>query len=466
VVLIGFAVPDHHVLTADFLPRSELPGLAFPSFPASARALMLALLAQLAETQWWTPERLRERQLAQLSALARHAAGTTRYGRRAFPDLAKQPLTWKRWSSLPLLTRRLVQSKRRALISDVAPKEHGAVTTTQTSGSTGTPVVVDRTEICVLMWHVLTARDHLWAGRDTTLPLAVVRYAPGAEFPSGLRTSSWGPAADLIGAPGPCEILHVKATTEQQLEWLLGRRFSYLLLYPSGLRDLLRAAERRGVRFPELRAVRTFGEVVSPELRERVRAQWGVPVEDMYSTQELGYVALQCPDHPHYHVQSESVLVEILRDDGTPCEVGEVGRVVLTGLHNFKMPLLRYDIGDFGVLGPPCPCGRGLPVIERILGRVHDTFVTADGDRIWLTVGIHRLRDLAPVVQHQWVQREPGQVELRMVAERPPTAAEEEAVRAHMLENLPANTRFDIAWVDEIPRSESGKAFDFLSLIG
>ncbi|MBW1880854.1 MAG: phenylacetate--CoA ligase family protein [Deltaproteobacteria bacterium] len=459
-------MPDHHVLTADFLPQSDLPGLAFPSFPSGQRALMLALLAQLAETQWWSPERLREHQLAQLAVLVRHAARTTRYGRQAFPDLAKGSLTWKRWSSLPLLSRRQVQSKRRALISDATPKEHGTGGSAQTSGSTGTPVVVERTEIPLIVWQVLTARDHLWARRDTTLPLAVIRHAPGAEFPKGQRTPSWGPAAKLIGPPGPCDVLHVGATTEQQLDWLLQRRFGYLLLYPSGLRDLLKAARRRAVRFPDLRAVRTFGEVVSPELREQVQAQWGVPLEDMYSTQELGYIALQCPEHPHYHVLSESVLVEILRDDGTPCEVGEVGRVVLTGLHNFKMPLLRYDIGDFGVFGPPCACGRGLPVIERILGRVHETFVTAEGDRIWLTVGIHRLPDLAPIVQHQLVQQEAGQLELRLVPERTPTPAEEEAVRQHMLENLPAKTRFSLTWVDEIPRSASGKSFDFLSLIG
>ena len=78
----------------------------------------------------------------------------------------------------------------------------------------------------------------------------------------------------------------------------------------------------------------------------------------MYSSQEVGYIALQCPENESYHIQAENVLVEILDDDGLPCEPGEVGRVVVTALHNLATPLLRYDIGDYAEVGSPCSCGR------------------------------------------------------------------------------------------------------------
>lgn len=457
---------DHHVLTPGYLPASHLPGLAFPSFPAPLDALAVTLLAQLAETQWWSPAQLRAAQLRQLEIVARHAATTTRYGRQAWAALAEGPLTWERWSSVPLLPRRTVQAKRRALLSERLPPDHKRTDPARTSGSTGTPVVVDRTEITHLVWQVQTARDHLWHRRDTRLPLAVVRYAPGAEHPHGADRSSWGPAADLVGPPGPSRALHITATTEQQLEWLLRRDVGYLLHYPSGLADLVQATRRRGVRLPGLKGVRTFGEPVTPELRDEIQGAWGVGVVDMYSTQELGYLALQCPDHPHLHVQSESVVLEVLREDGSPCAIGETGRVVATSLHNLAMPLLRYDLGDQAVLGPPCPCGRGLPVIERVLGRVHQTFVTADGDRIWLVVGVHRLRDLAPVAQHQFVQKATDHLELRLVPSRPPRPDEEEALRAYLLEKLPAGVRVTLTWVDEIPRAPGGKFLDFISEIG
>lgn len=458
-------MPDHHVLLDGFVPRSSLPGVRFPALPRARDAVALSVLAQLAESQWWTPDQLREHQLSQLELLVRHAAKTTRYGRRHLVDVLERPLTWERWAELPLLPRRTVQQQRRRLISDDIPKAHGRAPAAKTSGSTGVPVVVERTDLDSILWHVVTARDHLWWGRDTSLPMATIRHRPAATPPEGVTTPVWGPGAGLIGPPGACHILHVSATTEQQLDWLQHRDFAYLLVYPSGLRDLLVLARRRGVRFPDLRAVRTFGEVVSPDLREEVRETWGVEIHDLYSTQEAGYLGLQCPGHTHYHVPAETVHLEVLHDDGTPCLPGETGRVVVTPLHSFAMPLIRYDLGDYAVVGEPCPCGRGLPVIERILGRVHQTFVTRSGDRIWLTVGVHLLRTLAPVVQHQMVQRQAGALELRLVPSRPPTQADANALRAHFAAALPEETELTITWVDEIERASNGKFLDFISEI-
>jgi phenylacetate-coenzyme A ligase PaaK-like adenylate-forming protein len=61
--------------------------------------------------------------------------------------------------------------------------------------------------------------------------------------------------------------------------------------------------------------------------------------------------------------------VEVLDEEGRPCAPGETGRVVATSLNNFAMPLIRYETGDTAEVGAPCPCGRGLPVLTRIMGR-------------------------------------------------------------------------------------------------
>ena len=126
------------------------------------------------------------------------------------------------------------------------------------------------------------------------------------------------------------------------------------------------------MRLPGLREVRTLGEASTPDLRALCREAWGVPLVDVYSAEEVGYIALQCPEHEHYHVQAESVLVEILDERGAPAPPGETGRVVVTDLHNFAMPLVRYEIGDYAEVGEPCACGRGLPVLRRIVGRVRN----------------------------------------------------------------------------------------------
>src|SRR3546814_16158281 len=117
----------------------------------------------------------------------------------------------------------------------------------------------------------------------------------------------------------------------------------------------------------------------------------------MYSSQECGYFALQAPGHDHYLVQAEVVLLEVLRADGSPCEPGETGRVVVTPLTNYAMPLLRYEIGDFATVGAASPCGRGLPVLDRILGRVRNMLVPPDRQRHWTAFGPPTQAKVPPV---------------------------------------------------------------------
>ena len=118
-------------------------------------------------------------------------------------------------------------------------------------------------------------------------------------------------------------------------------------------------------------------------------------------------------------------------DRGEACAPGEVGRVVVTPLRNFAMPLLRYDISDYAELGELCPCGRGLPVLRRVVGRARHMLVAPDGQRYWPFFGATSFRRIAPLTQYQFVQTSCDAIEGRLVVERPLTQAEQEALRAH-----------------------------------
>jgi phenylacetate-CoA ligase len=243
-------------------------------------------------------------------------------------------------------------------------------------------------------------------------------------------------------------------------------RPEYLLVYPSNAAELARAALLKNVRLGSLREVRTMGEALSADTRALCREAWGAPVVDMYSAEEVGYIALQCPEHQHYHVQSESLLVEVLDDDGNACRPGETGRVVVTDLHNFAMPLVRYEIGDYAEVGTPCPCGRGLPVLARISGRVRNMLVTADGRRYFPHFGTRSMPGLEVLRQHQFVQKSLQLVEGRLVSSRPLTTAEEEALRRHVLSRLPAGFEVRFSYCERIARSPTGKFEDFMSELG
>jgi phenylacetate-CoA ligase len=165
-------------------------------------------------------------------------------------------------------------------------------------------------------------------------------------------------------------------------------------------------------------------------------------------------------------VQSEHVLLEVLRPDGSPCDPGETGRVVVTALHAFAMPLLRYAIGDLARVGAECGCGRRLPVLERILGRVRNMLVLPDGERVWPLFGTNLISRLAPVRQCRLVQRTRTELRLELDAARPLTADERQAIERLVLDTLGHPFALSLVDVPSIARAESGKFEEFLCEIG
>ena len=211
----------------------------------------------------------------------------------------------------------------------------------------------------------------------------------------------------------------------------------------------------------------TMGETVSPELRAAVREQTGHKLFDCYSSEEVGYIAVQCPEADTYHIMAESVIVEILRDDGSVCATGEIGRVVVTDLMNLAMPFIRYDTGDYAVRGNNCSCGRGLPVIDRIAGRWRGMLTHADGSRHWPRTGFHSYRSIAPVRQYQMIQHSTDRIELRLAVPEPLSDAQTAAFEAKLRETIGDGFTFEIAaFPDRLPPGPRGKTDEFISLVG
>jgi phenylacetate-CoA ligase len=443
--------------------RSAIPSVEWPAVPAPYAAGLLALQYQWNRSQWLPADRLRALQLRQLDVLLRHAYRTVPYYRSRWATTydPSSSISLQRFRALPFLTRSDLQEHYDELKSTNVPSDHGAVRDARTSGSTGRPVRVLKTQLGQLMWDAFTLRDHLWHRRDLRGKLAVIRQGVGAQSLSG-----WGPPAENVAVTGCAATLPITTDVDSQLVWIREQDPEYLLTYPSNVRELARRSLAAGVRLRNLRQVRTIGEAFSSDVRDLCRDAWGVEVADTYSCEEAGYVALQCPESDHYHVQSEGVLVEILDDRDAPCLPGQVGRVVVTVLHNFAMPLVRYDVGDYAEPGEPCPCGRGLPVLRRILGRVRNMLRLRSGECYWPMLGTRSFPKIAPITQHQFVQKSFDCIDLRVVTARPLTPDEERQLRAHVESRLPVPLRLEFVYVDEIVRAPSGKFEDFVSEVG
>ena len=450
--------------------QSRLPGVVWPAVPGQQGLLLTALLTQFEQSQWWPIAAIEQAQMRQLRVLIEHAQRHSRFhaGRFAGFRPERSPGLQECLSAMPLMRRADLQSHRADIDCVWLPPEHGELSLAQSTGSTGEPVAVRRSGLNGLIWMAMTVREHLWQRRDFSRSLAIIRAQLAEEDTArhGVTSTDWGIPVNHLFASGPCHGLNLQTDVVRQAEWLRQIMPGYLLTYPNNLAALLDLAEAdpgRRAGMGRLIQVRTIGETLRDPLRERCRQVLGIGIADVYSTQEVGVIAIECPQAGGYHVMSEGLVLELLRDDDQPCAVGETGRIVVTDLHNFATPLIRYDLGDLAVADGPCACGRGLPKIRRILGRQRNLLRLPDGRRYWPLVGAFGYREIAPVRQYQIIQRSVERVTLRLAVERPLTATEEGGLAEKLVEFLGHRFAVDFEYfTPAIPRGPGGKFEDFI----
>lgn len=419
------------------------------------------LARQLERSQWLAASELARGQHDHLRVLVDHAAKQSEFfrGRLAqagltAPDIASLEALRR----LPLLRRRNLQSGIGIYCNEV-PARHLPINESRTSGSTGEPVAVKRTLLSHLFWLAITLREYFWHERDFKLRFTAIR----PTFTSYKNPKNWGLPANLFFETGPCQTIPITTDIRQQVEWIAEFNPHVLVVFPNVLAAIVRHCQSHGVAFPALMLIRSISETLSPRLRQAAEKQFSAKIVDNYSSQEVGVIAVQCADSDLLHIMSESVIVEVLDEAGRPCREGEFGRVVVTDLHNYATPLIRYDIGDYAEVGGPCRCGRGLPTLKRILGRERNLVLRPDGTRHYPLVGFARFRDVAHIVQYQCIQDGREQIEVRLVAESPLTQRQEGDMRTIIQEALgyPFELRFTY-FSQEIPRGPSGKFEEFI----
>ena len=457
--------------------RGVVDEVAWPVVMAGLPAELMSLQRQLDATQWWPEEQSRAYQLRQLRHLLSHAARTIPFYaarlRTAGVD-PEAPLTEEMWSRLPVLTRSEVQEAGPGLYSTQVPESHGAVSEAGTSGSTGVPIWVRKTALDNLMWNAIHIREELWHREDPMGALARIRGYPSGVTPEqaaamrstqGLCLPDWGPPTNLLWRTGRFGMVTYLLPAAEQVAFLRHFDPDYLFTLPTNLSLLLARLRETGERLPKLRAVWTISEIADPALRAECREVLGCQIVSNYSAWETGYIGLQCPSHEHYHVQSEVVRIEVLDRYDRPCAPGEIGRVVATPLHNFAMPLIRYELGDEAEVGDACPCGRGLPVLKRVVGRMLDYLTLPSGVRRRVNIGHHALSSIRAIREYQLVQQDRRRLDLILVVARPLTAEEEAGVRAALAREVGEEFTYALHYRDALPRSDEGKLRAFVSAL-
>ncbi len=338
-------------------------------------------LQELEESQWWSRAQLEEYQNETLRKLVRHSYDTVQYYRDVFESAKITPDDIKTIADLPkipILTKDTLKANfPYKMASNKYDEKHVRIDCS--SGSTGSPVKY---------WTSPEEKGFRWG--------CIYRWRRWTGWDLGRKYCNFGVIAEVAFKDKP-----LLAAIEKKLSRVLILQAKemnpgnvgdfvqkiadfdpYLLKgHPSTCYYMARYMEDNGIKF-NLPACICNGETLYPFIREYVEKQFGCGIHDDYGSEGIE-TAAQCSPTSKFHVSAEAVIPEIVDADGSPLPAGEEGRLVVTGLAKWAMPFLRYDTQDIATLSDKaCSCGRGLPLLESIKGRIVDMSLSPSGKLI------------------------------------------------------------------------------------
>ena len=210
------------------------------------------------------------------------------------------------------------------------------------------------------------------------------------------------------------------------------------------------------------KGITTSAETLYSWQRKIIEKAFGVPVIDQYGSAEMCNFVAQC-HLGRYHIHSDYALIEFLREDGTPADPGEEAEIVCTGFINPVMPLIRYRIGDYGILSDiPCKCGSPFPVMEKILGRMDDIIITPDGRKVGRLSPV--LKGF-PIKESQYIQKKIDELEVLIVKDKHYDKNTESEVVKELEKRLGTSLKIRVKYVSCIQREKGGKLRTVISYI-
>ncbi|MEQ1585537.1 MAG: hypothetical protein ABL895_06650 [Cyclobacteriaceae bacterium] len=321
------------------------------------------------------------------------------------------------------------------------------------SGSTGTPTQILFSYPMHQRWSAgFEARIRHWAGVDRFTPRGMIggrRVIPeGSANPPFYRYNYFEKQVYFSA-------YHISAAhTADYLKGITRHNIQYMTGYAMSNFFLARFIEEMKLEAPQLRAVITSSEKLTDEMRQTFQRVYQCKSYDSWSGVEACGLVSEC-EHGSLHISPDLGIIELLDNDGNPVQPGEVGEVVCTGLINYDQPLIRYRIGDVMRLSKEnCKCGRSMPIISEIMGRVEDTVIGKDGREMVRFHGI--FVDIPNLVEGQITQWDETNLEIKVVTNGRWTEDESRIIKKRMVSQL-GEVNVTIHEVDSIQRNKNGK---------
>jgi phenylacetate-CoA ligase len=437
-----------------------------PAFDGIRGTATMRRLAHLEKSQWWSRTQIEEQQAVHLRKLISHAYAHVPYYRQVLDERGLQPgdiHTTEDLQQLPALTKADVRANFARLQSTDVPREQ--LRAGWSGGTTG-----ERLAFCSTRQERLTyayARWALtlgWTGVQLGEPHVSIRQQLG-----GARPGILGRLSLRLQQLTRVDTMDVREENLASLVCLFQRiRPRTVFSYPSALALVASYARSHELAFPHIPSVCIGGEMMHERQRAVLEDVFGSVPFIRYGSNELHEVSGQCEVHDGLHILAEDFVIEVVDDAGFPVPDGERGQLLITSLHNYGMPFIRYAPGDIGTLRvDACPCGRGLPLMDARIGRTRDYLVSPAGTRVAaMDVDVAPL--LPPgVVQYQLVQNGPDHFRLRAVPESDTADSTwlptRQAASSVLSAQMGARVSVEVQLVDHIDMNLSGKRLSFIS---
>ena len=418
------------------------------------------ILLQIAEHDQWTPQQFIDHQNEALRRIIALAAEHVPYYRQSFAEAGVDPTsvqTAEELSTLPILEKQQARESCDAMVDERLDRSRLLVG--HTSGTTGTPLTLYRNA-----WQdgaafaYAEARCHDVAGvrrrrnRSVSLGGHLVAAPDRAKPPFWVYNRHWDQLYMSSYHLSPANLPHyVKALREFRPEYIEG--------YPSSVYAIAQFIVESGGEPIPMTAAFTTAENLFDHQRDAIQSAFGCRTYSQYGCGERVVFASEC-EEGSMHLSPEVGIVEVVDSDGRPAPAGEQGDLVCTSLINDIQPFIRYRLGDVGSLATTsCPCGRPLPVLSRVEGRIDTVLITRDGRRIGRLDPV--FKGTHGVAEAQIVQDDLDLFRIRIV----PGPNYSDADGRVLVENLshrtgPADIRIEL--VDAIERTANGK---FLAVV-
>jgi len=434
------------------------------SVPASLRGYYLRrwrygaeterLVEEALQRESWTAEQWAAWQADQLAGMLHRAATSVPYYRAQWQTRRQRGdrFSWEQLKNWPILEKEEVRRAPRSFLADDCNSRK--LWPLHTSGTTGTPLELWQSQRTLRSWYALfEARWRRWYGvsiRDRWSILGGQMIVPYKQKrpPFWVWNTAFRQLYMSVHHLAPNLIPYY-------LDALRKYRVRYLLGYTSALHVLAREAIRLGRDDLQMKVVVANAEPVFDHQRAAISQAFQCPVRETYGTSEKVAAAGEC-EAGRLHLWPEVGIIETL-ENGRPVAPGERGEFIVTGLLNVDMPLIRYRVGDSGVLATPetkCACGRSLPILESIEGRTDDLLYTPDGRTIGRLDPVFKI-DL-PIREAQIIQETLESVRVVYAPAPGFTTAHGQDIIEHLQARM-GKVRVTLEEVPRVPRNANGK---------